>query len=493
MSINPDSRFQWEPIKDLSKEEISTNQPELNVLASIWLEHAGELKNSQALNQFNEKMARSWAIETGIIEGLYKIDRGITEHLINKGIESAIIPHGFTDKPAEEIVRVLKDHQSALEGIFDFVASRRNLSTSYIKELHQALCAHQNTVEAMDQFGNFFKLTLKKGEWKKNPNNPHRDDGYVHEYCPPDQVSSEMDNLITMHLQHTENSVSPEIEAAWLHHRFSQIHPFQDGNGRVARALATLILLRAKLFPYVVDRSDRSEYISCLEKADKGDLNNFIEMISLSQRRAMTKALSLSEAVLSDEKDINVLIQAGTKTLMEKKEVKAKNLEQVYKTSDILIDNAVQQMEEVAQKVNQSLQSIDQHYGCNVSQSDESNSYWFYSQVVETAKRFEYYADLRRYHSWIRMKITESQSSSIVVSFHPLGTTFRGMMTVSAFYEERTNDGDKGHSVVPSPVPLSHEVFNYTYSENSEDVAIRLAHWLHEALVVGLTQWKKSM
>ena len=32
-----------------------------------------------------------------------------------------------------------------------------------------------------------------------------------------------------------------EIEATWLHHRFTQIHPFQDGNGRVARALASLV------------------------------------------------------------------------------------------------------------------------------------------------------------------------------------------------------------------------------------------------------------
>ena len=43
----------------------------------------------------------------------------------------------------------------------------------------------------------------------------------------------------------------PEVEAAWLHHRFGQIHPFQDGNGRVARALATMIFLRAGFVPLV--------------------------------------------------------------------------------------------------------------------------------------------------------------------------------------------------------------------------------------------------
>ena len=42
------------------------------------------------------------------------------------------------------------------------------------------------------------------------------------------------------------------MEAAWLHHRFVQIHPFQDGNGRIARALSTLIFVKAGWFPLVV-------------------------------------------------------------------------------------------------------------------------------------------------------------------------------------------------------------------------------------------------
>ena len=48
--------------------------------------------------------------------------------------------------------------------------------------------------------------------------NPHRPDGSVHEYCPPEQpehVAAEMDRLINMHHAHTE--AVPEVEAAWLH------------------------------------------------------------------------------------------------------------------------------------------------------------------------------------------------------------------------------------------------------------------------------------
>ena len=46
-----------------------------------------------------------------------------------------------------------------------------------------------------------------------------------------------------MYTEHQGCGVPLEVEAAWLHHRFTQIHPFEDGNGRVARALASLVFI----------------------------------------------------------------------------------------------------------------------------------------------------------------------------------------------------------------------------------------------------------
>jgi len=87
-----------------------------------------------------------------------------------------------------------------------------------------------------------------------------------------------MERLLEMHYHHIEQDVSPEVEAAWLHHRFTQIHPFQDGNGRVARCLATLVLIRAGRFPLVVNRDQWVEYIAALEEADAGDLDRLVKL-----------------------------------------------------------------------------------------------------------------------------------------------------------------------------------------------------------------------
>src|SRR5439155_10088547 len=121
----------------------------------------------------------------------------------------------------------------------------------------------------------------------------------IHEYAPPEQVASEMDRLIELHTAHLAQGVVPETEAAWLHHRFAQIHPFQDGNGRVARCLATLIFLKADWFPLVITRDHRERYIDALESADHEDLAGLIRLFATLQKQAFVKALGLSAQVLS--------------------------------------------------------------------------------------------------------------------------------------------------------------------------------------------------
>ncbi len=116
---------QWQLIEDLPADWVDLASPELASLAPIWNERAAKLNQIGVLDEFNAKLRREWAIETGIIENVYSIDVGITVLLIEKGIEASLIPHGVTDKPPEEIVAILEDHEGALEGIFEFVANRR--------------------------------------------------------------------------------------------------------------------------------------------------------------------------------------------------------------------------------------------------------------------------------------------------------------------------------------------------------------------------------
>ena len=71
-----------------------------------------------------------------------------------------------------------------------------------------------------------------------------------------------------------------EVEAAWLHHRYISIHPFQDGNGRTARLLMAYVYIQRGEFPPVVHTFYKPNYIAVLEAADNGNLQPFAQYLS---------------------------------------------------------------------------------------------------------------------------------------------------------------------------------------------------------------------
>ena len=70
------------------------------------------------------------------------------------------------------------------------------------------------------------------------------------------------------------------VIAAAAHAWFAQVHPFIDGNGRTARILMNLVLMRAGYPIAIITREDRSRYIDALEQSQIGDLTPFVKLIS---------------------------------------------------------------------------------------------------------------------------------------------------------------------------------------------------------------------
>jgi Fic family protein len=473
--------YRWRPIEDLPEDWPDLAAPELPALSAAWQKYSEKLRDSDSLRHFNERLIREWAIETGIIENLYSIDRGVTQTLIEKGIEASLIPHGSTDKPVERIVPMLKDHEDVVEGLFDFVAQRRELSTSYIKQLHQAFTRHQDTTTAVDGLGRVVDVALLRGEWKRLPNNPTRPDGGVHEYSPPEQVDSEMDRLISMHKDHQQKGVPPEIEAAWLHHRFAQIHPFQDGSGRVARALASLVLLRARWFPLVVNRDDRVEYIESLEQADKVDLAPLVNLFARIQKKAFNQALGLTEQVLLAGDPLQQIIAAAAERLKERKEVSSEQ----FALSHHLEDRIEQKLSAEAAKLREALKTVDPNYGARVTRNVETNASIYVQDVWRISHEMGYKADPDTYQAWLQLDIRERRNSTIVVSFHSMGADVLGLMAISAWIS-------MSHLRQPS-TPLSETPFQFSLQDDEAQVKQRLDKWLDDILLVGLDLWRKQL
>jgi Fic family protein len=284
-------KLTWKPISDLPAEWSSWKDQGLIRLSQEW-QHNKKNIDGDRLKVYVEQLEREWAIETGQIEGLYALDRGLTQTLIEHGLNAIEIPHYASSTP-HQTQSLIISQKEVVEGLFAFVKQEQPLTKHYIRALHAELTREQDHTEARDHLGRYVQTPLLKGAWKLHPNNPTRPDGSVHKYCPPEHVESEMDNLIKWHGEHKGKEVTPEIEAAWLHHRFAQVHPFQDGNGRVARALATLVYLQAGWLPLVVTSVQRTAYIHGLEQADQGQLKPLVDFFGDNAKERLEGAMAM--------------------------------------------------------------------------------------------------------------------------------------------------------------------------------------------------------
>ncbi len=227
-----------------------------------------------------QRLRREQAVETGLLERLYDIDRGTTTLLIERGFLAELVAHGAATMSPERLVAVLNDQGDGIELVYGWVAGQRPFSLTDIRALHSVLTRNQETVDGLDALGRVVSARLTRGAWKERPNNPTRLDGAVHEYCPPVHVQVEMERLLAMHAGQDADRVHPVVQAAWLHHRFTQIHPFEDGNGRVARCLTSYVLIKGGFLPLVVRSDERGQYLDALEAADAGSLAPMVTLVA---------------------------------------------------------------------------------------------------------------------------------------------------------------------------------------------------------------------
>lgn len=483
---------QWRRIERVPTDVRRRRSQKLAALSRQWSVEYETLRQRGVEREFAERMKNQMAIETGVLEGLYTLERGITETFIAEGFDSAVLPHAATDREPELVVAILRDQREAIDYVFELVKGDRPLSAAIIKELHQLLTRHQRTTSAHDQFGTVRDVPLLRGRWKSASNNPTRQDGRVHEYCPPEHVQSEIDRLLELYEQYVEDDVAPEILAAWLHHRFVQIHPFQDGNGRVARLLASIVFIARGWFPLVVLRDDRAVYIDALEQADAGDLAPLIELFGKWQSRSFLSALSASHKI---GENADQHLDTVLASLRDKYHAPAQPAGgDIGDVAEFVLRVADKSLDKVATTTRQGLVAALPAIRVTTGRSDEDTAGKYRGPRIQLAKAAGFFADFARASGWARVIIRTTpgaDSATILVSCTAVSNTAGSVAMTCGLVLTDTETRQAITSTVCEE-PFLATVADLVDDASRADLEVNFNAWLDRCAVLALIQWRNS-
>ena len=219
-----------------------------------------EYRRNSVMNQIRDV----WTHTSTAIEG-NTLTLGDTFNILELGLT-------ILGKPLKEHQEII-GHARAIEQIYSLVQSGNLITKKHLFELHKSV----QTERVMD-------INKPMGGWKVEPNGCNAvsaDDhpvyiGYAHPLHVDMLMVEWLDELNSAIEQQVSLGTAVEVYAK-LHIGFVHIHPFWDGNGRLARLVSNIPLLCSGLPPLVIDEARRREYVRSLSlyQIETGQLDKY--------------------------------------------------------------------------------------------------------------------------------------------------------------------------------------------------------------------------
>lgn len=257
-------REQIAQIKAIS-DPLKTVLPEKEIKEIEAIVSRGEVKIEHLSYKDWRRFAELFAYDTNAIEGS-TVTRTEVENILEKGL--------WPDKPKEEVAETYGVSES-----IDFVRNtKEHISIQLIKELHWIV--FKNSKHFAGEFrSEGVEVAVVDGRGN-----------VVHRGAPQRQVLPLLRELAGWY-DKNKMKYHPILLAAVVHNQFENIHPFQDGNGRVGRLLLNNVLIKHGLPPVNIELKHRDEYYRTIREYEfKGDIRPAIELI-LKEYGELKKAL----------------------------------------------------------------------------------------------------------------------------------------------------------------------------------------------------------
>lgn len=236
--------------------------------------------DAEVLERSVRTVIRAAAFDTGALEDLYRVNRGLT---ITVAKEDPDWETKVLEESGEKALDLLGAQVRAYELARELAQDIAHpINEARIRSIHELLTEPQATYEVTLPDGTREQRPfLLKGAYKEDPNHVRLRDGTMHAFAPAGATTqAEMGRLATELNTPAFAEAHPVIQAAYAHYCLVAIHPFCDGNGRVARALASTFTFRGAGVPLLLFADERDAYLDTLAAADRGNTDLFVRLVA---------------------------------------------------------------------------------------------------------------------------------------------------------------------------------------------------------------------
>jgi Fic family protein len=231
-----------------------------------------------------EKFRLEWTYHSNAIEG-NPLSLSETSFFIREGLTSK-------GRPLSAYLEA-KNHLDALNYLDSIVAEKSSLTEHLVRQYHAMLF---NKIDRISVGSGHERkeITIIGGDYKKENNSLVRLDGKILNFSDWVQVPGDMERLLAWYREN-EVSLHPVELASQLHHKFVSIHPFLDGNGRVARLLLNTVLMQRGYTPAIIPVEGKEDYYKALQAADDGSYESLFRLVELQLSKTLNLVLDVVE------------------------------------------------------------------------------------------------------------------------------------------------------------------------------------------------------
>lgn len=218
-----------------------------------------------------QKFRLDWNYNSSNIEG----------NSLTYGETKALILFGQTAqaKPLRDHLE-MTGHDKAIKSIEEVVKQEQPLTEKFIRELHKLILKEPYQVDGITAGGQPAKKWVKIGQYKTSPNHVKTKTGEIFYFSTPEETPAQMRDLLLWYQKKLKSEEDhPIVFATEFHYRFVRIHPFDDGNGRMARLIMNFILMQKGYPPAIIKTEEKENYYNALQQADAGQLEFFFDYV----------------------------------------------------------------------------------------------------------------------------------------------------------------------------------------------------------------------